>query len=211
MQINSRAYVPIQWAENLEHMLALTADRVDDAQQKAHLVGFSLGGYIASLYALKNPAKVASLTLIGYNSAGLTESELQSRKHILKHIQSGKYKGMNKQRLAEFVDATYIDNPAVTQTVQDMSQDLGPAVLRNHIQASTPRQSLTDELAKAKFPISLIAAQNDKIAPMSEMQNMHKKFPGSSLSEVSGSAHMMLLEQPAELAAMIMSGIQKVT
>lgn len=210
MQINHRSYVPLQWAENLEQMLALTQDRVEPAAQKVHLIGFSLGGYIAALYALKQPEKIASLTLIGYNSEGLSQAEMQSRKLIVKTIQAGKYPGMTPQRLGDFIDKRYLQVAEVSNTVQQMSNDLGGGVLRCQVQSTTPRQPLTKKLANATFPISLIAAENDQIAPLSTMQAMHDRFKKSTLSVVDKSAHMMLLEQPARLATMISANLEKI-
>lgn len=203
MQLDSKTYVPLQWAENLDHMLALTADRVDQFSSKVDLVGYSLGGYIASLYALEHPENVASLTLIGYNSDGLTKPEMQQRAAILSAIKSGAYSGMTRLRLKQFVDNSHADNPEVTDTVIQMSEDLGAATLRCQIQATTPRKVLTGALAKTAFPKHIIGAENDLVAPLVNLQKMHSTFNHSRLTMVKDAAHMMLLEQPEKLASII--------
>lgn len=207
LDIEQKAYVPLQWADDREQMLCLTTDRVMQFDEKVHLVGFSMGGLIASLYTLDNPDKIASLTLIGYNSEGLSDTETKQRQHILQLITKGQYSGFSKQRLNQFIHADHIQNKPVVDAVIDMSEDLGPAVLRQHIQAATPRPSLTKPLAQLDVSITLIGAQDDLIAPPDTKQKMQKAFKNSRLHIVQGSAHMMLLEQPKHLADILCANI----
>lgn len=208
LELSQRAYVPLQWADTMEHMQALTQDRVNAFDDPVHLVGFSLGGYVASLYAIQHPQRVASLTLIGYNAEGLSEQEMQQRKQTITAIDNKKYVGMNKARLAHFVHASYMQQESVTETLMSMSKDLGPSVLKAHIQSSTPRKPLTQTLAKLNIPIHLIVGSDDLIAPASEIQQMHRQFNNSSLQVVSSSGHMLLLEQPEKLATVMMNNLQ---
>lgn len=202
--------MPLQWAENLEQMLALTSDRVAQYETKVDLIGFSLGGYIASLYATEHPDHIASLTLIGYNSEGLSKSEMQQRAAAVTAIQSGAYSGMTRLRLKQFVDPSQLNNTRVTDTVLGMSNDLGGSVLRSQIQASTPRKPLTDTLANSSFPTHIIAAENDLVAPLECLKKMHSTLTQSTLSVVKNTAHMMLLEQPEKLASIIETGLTTV-
>ncbi|MDC0603546.1 alpha/beta hydrolase, partial [Aliiglaciecola sp.] len=89
LNCTNRSYVPLQWAETLEQMLALTQDRVDSFEGKVNLVGYSMGGYIASLVAKANPDKINALTLIGYDPNGLDKQELSNRKLLIKSIANG--------------------------------------------------------------------------------------------------------------------------
>ncbi|MEP2603568.1 MAG: alpha/beta hydrolase, partial [Paraglaciecola sp.] len=54
MNIPKRAFVPLQWAQNLDQMRMLSADRLDYFDEPVHLVGFSMGAYIAALTALEH-------------------------------------------------------------------------------------------------------------------------------------------------------------
>ncbi len=208
LDLPQRAYVPLQWADTMEHMQALTQDRIDAFDAPVHLVGFSLGGYVASLYALKYPHRVASLTLIGYNSDGLSQQEMQQRKQIISAIDSKKYAGMNKARLAHFVHSNYMNQANVVDTVMSMSSDLGASVLKAHIQSSTPRTPLTKALSTLGIPIHLVAGDDDQIAPPSTLKAMHQQFDASSLHLVSNSGHMLPLEQPQKLANIVISNLQ---
>ena len=209
MTIAQRAYVPLQWAETFEHMMALTADRVGEFNQPVHLVGFSLGGYVAARYTLDNPRHVASLTLVGYASDGLSPEEESQRIQTIKAINSGKYQGMNKVRLGQFVHASQMHNEELIDYITTMNDDLGGQVLKAHIQSSTPRPSLTEKLSQLSLPINIVSADADKIAPADKLNAMHKAFKSSTLYDVDNAGHMMLLEQPDTLAKLLQTILSK--
>ncbi len=98
----ARAYVPLQWANTLQDMLALTSDRATQGE-KVHLVGYSMGGYIAALWALTYPERVASLTLLGYSPLGLTNEETTRRKQLLAVLKQGKFASRQSQYLANMI------------------------------------------------------------------------------------------------------------
>ena len=199
LALNQRRYVPLQWANSLDEMLSLTGDRVLP-DEKVHIIGYSMGGYIAALWALDNPRQVASLTLIGYDSAGLTKEEESRRQQMLALIRSGKFDAGNTTFLARFVHPSRLEDSSVTGVVSDMGEDLGKSTLIAHTQATTPRKSLTDSLAKATFPVHIIGATNDEVAKVADINRMITAISPASAKLIEDAGHMLPLEKPYELA-----------
>lgn len=199
LTLNQRRYAPLQWANSLEEMLSLTGDRVLP-DEKVHIIGYSMGGYIAALWALENAAQVASLTLIGYDAAGLTNQEVSRRQQMVKMIKTGKFDAGNTSYLARFIHPSRLDDDAVASVVKAMGEDLGKGTLLAHTQATTPRKALTASLAKASFPIHIIGATNDEIAQPARVKQMIETISPVSARFVENSGHMLPLEQPSELA-----------
>lgn len=203
LNLAQRAYVPLQWAETFEHMLMLTQDRVAECEQKVHLVGFSLGGFVASQYACQHPQRVASLTLIGASAKGLTTEEEQQRLQIVKAIDAGKYKGMGKYRLKQMMHADNLDNQVLVDSILQMNDDLGPGVLKAQIQATTPRPDCYKALKQLDIPIHIIGAKADQIAPLEDLQAMAKGFKQATLHTIEQAGHMLPMEQPQKLAKVL--------
>lgn len=197
MDLTDRRYVPLQWAQTLEQMDGLTEHAVGG--DKVHLVGFSMGGYIASRFALANPELIASLTLIGYSSAGLTEPEKQQRQQIIRALEKGPVGPMPEKRMAQMVNINGANVQQAIRSIRDMEQDLGASVLKYHLQSASDRRNLTNALANSGLSIHLIGAEYDQVAPVEKMQQMQAQIPGSRLTLIKGCGHMVPLESPQAL------------
>jgi pimeloyl-ACP methyl ester carboxylesterase len=63
-----------------------TADRLDYFEQPVHRVGYSMGGHIAALTALKNQNRIASLTLIVSACDELSKDKFMQHREVLELI-----------------------------------------------------------------------------------------------------------------------------
>lgn len=185
-------YVPLQWANDLDQMLSLTFDRLNSAIAPVHLVGFSMGGYIAALAASQH-RNIAKLTLVGYCPKGLGANEEKQRLAIIKNINSGVFKNFSDARLLQFITERELHQSSAGDTIREMAADLGGATLKAHFTATTPRQDLTQKLSKAHFPIHFVAAEHDKVAPLRAVEECAKRIPNAQVTNISSTAHMMLL------------------
>ncbi|WP_438864684.1 alpha/beta fold hydrolase [Neptunicella sp.] len=202
MDIPERRYVPLQWAETREQMTGLTDYAIGG--DKVHLIGFSMGGFIATQVALQQPQNIASLTLIGYNSAGLESAEIQQRHSIIQALDKGQFKPMSDTRLSQFVYSAGQHYSSAVQTVRAMEQDLGGSVLKYQLKATSSRSDFNAQLASAPFAVNIIAAAQDNIAPLSQLQAMHQQLPNSRLYVIEQCGHMLPLEAPEQLAQQLM-------
>ena len=200
LNLAQRAYSPLQWADSLEQMMALSLDRLAYYEQPVHLVGFSMGGYVASLVALKQPAKVASLTLIGFNSDGLTAQELSQRQQALQLINKGKYEGMSQKKLLSLVHPANAHNQTVIETIKQMEADLGSPVLASQIKATTDRENLSSALGQSPFPLYFVGGEQDNVASPEALRQLQMQIPGSEHVVIADAGHMLPLEQAKALA-----------
>lgn len=199
---HQRRYVPLQWAASKDDMLALSKDRILEGE-KVHLIGYSMGGYIAALIAQQRPESVASLTLIGYNPNGLSKEEIAKRQQLTTMLKKGQFKTDNDAYLARFIHPSRVDDENVAGVVKSMTQDLGKTTLLNHTNATTPRESTTEILAKINAPLAFITAQQDNIAPNEAIARVCQQISGASLHLLENTGHMIPLEQTEALAAII--------
>lgn len=202
LQISQRRYVPLQWATSMNDMLALTGDRVLP-DEKVHLIGFSMGGYIAAKWASENSKQVASLTLIASSPAGLTDDEVKRRKQMLAMLKKGQFHPDKPGYLERFVHPDSLNDDNVAGVVTEMGKDLGVATFIAHTESTTPRPSLLSALKSAPFDIHIIAASADKMVTTTELQHVADTLPSAKLTVIDDAAHMCLLEKPAQIAELL--------
>jgi pimeloyl-ACP methyl ester carboxylesterase len=211
LSITDRRYVPLQWANTLDEMLSITEHTL--SSQKAHLIGFSMGGYIASLAAIKWPQHIASLTLISFSSEGLTEQEIKQRHAIVSSIKRKQYKPMGDTRQSLFLskpnDITekQVIREEAANTIRAMEADLGPSVLRYHIESTTPRRSLTAQLAKLNCNIQVISGSDDPLVPKAALGKMKKQMTKARFHQIADGGHMLPLENSHTLTQLLATSI----
>lgn len=207
LDIPMRAFVPLQWAQDLVQMKMLSADRLAYFEQPVHLVGYSMGGYIAALTALENQRCIASLTLIASTCDELPKDEIQQRQQSLKLIKNKQYTGMSGKRLRRFFHDCHQQHIEYLNIVKKMEQDLGAAVLAAQITAIQPRKNLLPSLAKCAFPIHLVSGEQDNLLSESSMLVMHKQLLNSDMTLIKNAGHMLPIEQSKALAEYLVSKI----
>lgn len=195
-----RSYVPLQWANSLSDMLEMTGDRAN-LNEPVHLAGFSMGAYIAALWALAYPEKVASLTLLGYAPTGLSKEEVQRRNQLIGQLKQPKLKLSAGAYLKSMVLAEHAAE--LLPYLNSMADDLGSSTLLAHIQSTTPRKDLTGQLSKLTCPVHLIGAEQDAVAPFSQLERAATLIRGATLHQVNQSGHMMMLEQTEQVAELL--------
>ncbi|MFC4346651.1 alpha/beta fold hydrolase [Kordiimonas lipolytica] len=170
-----------------------------------HLVGFSLGGYLAIMAALREPSKFKSLTIIAASPYGLTDAEKSLRKRNAEMLTRLTYKGMSKARLAQFVNADHLDDPAITGTILQMEKELGQDVLIRQLIAPIDRLNIAEELLSLEMPVSFIMAEDDQLVPIGAIEKLAAKSDTITLHRMAGTGHMIPLEAPEELATTLAS------
>ncbi|MGJ8679186.1 alpha/beta fold hydrolase [Paraglaciecola sp.] len=209
LDIPMRAFVPLQWAQDLEQMKMLSNDRLAYFEQKVHLVGFSMGGYIAALTALTNPERVKSLTLIGSTCSQLSELDKKSRQQTLRLIKNKQNIAMTEKHLAQFFHQSNQQNVDLKSLVKQMEQDLGAGVLMAQYEATADRVNLISKLAKAKFVVNLLAGEHDKLVSKDAFDNMVAMLPNAKSHVIKNAGHMSPIEQPQVLATWLAENINK--
>lgn len=185
-------------ADTMDDMCNAVLEQMPDTP--CHLVGFSLGGYLAIMAALKAPEKVESLTVIAASPYGLTDAEKALRSRNAEMLTRLTYKGMSKARLAQFVNADHLEDEAITGTILQMEKDLGQDVLIRQLIAPIDRKNIADDLLALETPVTFIMAEDDQLVPIGAIEKLAAKSNHITLHRVSGSGHMIPLEAPEELA-----------
>ena len=154
------------------------------------LVGNSLGGHVAILYASRNGGNVKNLILTG--SSGLYEN-----------TNMGSYpKRSTTAYIKERIEYTFHDPAVVTEALvsqvlsitTDTQKCLG--VLR--VAKSTQRHYVADLLPQIAAPTLLIWGKDDRITPIHVAHEFASMIPYTKLVVLNECGHAPMMEKPAE-------------
>ena len=178
---------------------------------QSHLVGFSLGAYLALEHAVAYPERIASLTLIANSAKGLQPDEIATRQRVIAMLERNTYAGITRQRLRELLHPSHLDDAAITGLIRKMALDLGKEVLIAQFAQTFDRPDLMDRLQDLPFPVLIVGAEGDQLVQAGDLRAMAQRLPHATLHLLAQpSGHMVPLEAPGELAAVMDAFLNRV-
>ncbi|HWB64900.1 MAG TPA: alpha/beta hydrolase [Chitinophagales bacterium] len=169
--------------------------------KKVHLIGNSLGGHIAQLYVLRDPAKVQTMTLTG--SSGLFENSLGDT-----YPRKGSYEYVKKKAEGTFYDPKFATKELVDE-VFDIVNDRSKAIRIVVMAKSALRHNLREDVPTMNLPVCLIWGKSDQITPAFVGEEFHKLLPNSELNLMEHCGHAPMMEKPDEFNAILERFLKK--
>jgi 3-oxoadipate enol-lactonase len=181
------------------HDLADDAARILDGR-KAHVVGFSMGGYVALTLARAHPELVRSLALAGTGAGGpgrvprpeyvreafeaaLALPPEEQRRTTLPYTFSPGWTEANPERFEEIVAAT-LDHPTPIETIQA------------HMAACYRFYDEALEVESMDAPALVVHGDEDLIVPVENGRILAQRLPHARYVELAGRGHNAMLQDP---------------
>ncbi len=169
---------------------------------KAHLVGHSMGGAVAALFALNHPERCLSLTLIA--SAGLGP-EIDGE-YIRGFVSATRRNELKPQLEKLFADSRLITRQLVDDTLKYKRLDSVEPALRTIASqfCSSDRQSLIlrEQIVELKMPVRVLWGSEDRIIPASHAMNLPQHVRTEVLP---GYGHMVHMEAASKVNTVLRS------
>ncbi len=157
---------------------------------QVNLVGNSLGGHVAILFALSRPDLLRSMTLTG--SSGLFEAPLGST-----FPKRGNYDFVQKKTESTFYDPAVASKELVDE-VYDIVNDRNKAIRVIAIAKSALRHNIADRLDQIRRPVLLVWGKDDTITPAFVGEKFHELLPDSRLFILDRCGHAPMMEHSDE-------------
>ena len=155
-----------------------------------HLMGNSLGGHVALLHILKNPAKIRSLILTG--SSGLFENGMGDT-----YPKRGDKEYIRKKTALTFYDPAMADDELVNEVFEITNNRL-KVIKIIYLAKSAIRNNLGEEISKISQPTCLIWGNNDSITPPFVGKEFNRLIPNSEIHFIDKCGHAPMMEVPEE-------------
>ncbi|HZV70524.1 MAG TPA: alpha/beta hydrolase [Saprospiraceae bacterium] len=158
--------------------------------KSVNLVGNSLGGHVAVLFALDRPDILRSMTLTG--SSGLFEAALGST-----FPKRGNYEFVQKKTESTFYDPAVASKELVDE-VYDIVNDRNKAIRVIAIAKSAIRHNIGERLHEIKRPVLLVWGVQDTITPAFVGEKFKELLPDARLFLLDKCGHAPMMEHPEE-------------
>ena len=165
--------------------------------ERLHLVGQSMGSWLALNYYHRFPERVQTLVLSS-GSTGLTLADEETRKNFRQLRETPLINGLqpfeNSTNVLPNITCIHTDETTQAEILQ------GLCALRLQTYLSSVRgyckPTTSFDLQGISVPVTLIAAQLDKGVPPSDMERVATEIPNANFTLINDAGHIANLDQP---------------
>jgi branched-chain amino acid transport system permease protein len=188
----------------VERLAGVLADYLDGLRLwDVHLVGHSLGAAVALSYAVANPERLRSLTLVSAPSPQGTPTPPEGYA-LLEQMRSDR--ALLVQALASIMPA-HAPDPFFQQLVDD-AQDQAPAAFSAAALALEQWRVDRADLQRLRLPVLLVWGDRDQIVERTVQTGLLLSIPGANNLEVlRGCGHTPPLERPEAFSQVLLNFI----
>jgi len=174
---------------------------------KINLLGFSLGGYIATYYSLKNPHRVNKLFLLSSTPSNTEQKDIPRRQEKLNLARKSSFIPLNEKKALELLEIK--DDKELLEITCAMFNDLGKEHFITQLSSTLKRVDLLDQLLKLQIPVRFYYSINDRLLNFPWLERLKKINHNFTLKHREGTSHNISLEFPKELSLQIKEWMQE--
>ncbi|MBS4056671.1 MAG: alpha/beta hydrolase [Bacteroidales bacterium] len=164
---------------------------------KAHLMGWSMGGFVAQMFALNHPEKVAKLVLYATNCGDtITMNPSQEIIDILENPASTPLEMLSTLFPDDWMAAhaepwTFLPEAKEPYNGETIGMQYGAIQ-----QWLSPGGGSAGRLHSLTMPVLLICGKEDKVVPCINSSILADSIPGASIIQVEATGHGMMYQMP---------------
>lgn len=173
------------------------------SEEKADIVGLSMGGYVALAFAEMYPDRMRSLALLDTRSGADSDEGKAGRDatavRLLEEGRAAIALGMEEGLLAP--GASLASKARLRSMIEGCPYETIVAALGG----MRDRPDRTAVLSNVAVPAAVLVGEHDSVTPPAEAEQMAATLPDSSLSVIPGSGHLTPIENPAAVNEALLS------
>ncbi len=176
-----------------------------NAPEQFILIGFSLGGYIARSLVEQFPESALGLVLVASSSRPDRPEEINQKMTAIHLNTEETFRGLSSISIKKTLHPLNANNQTIIKRIQSMGKNLG----YNEFVKQSRLNRETHDMNKILCPTLIISGKEDQIRTANEAIEMFKQIKNSTLEVIEDTGHMITIEQPKKLAAVILNWIKQ--
>jgi pimeloyl-ACP methyl ester carboxylesterase len=184
---------------------AIADDWLARLPPRFHVAGFSFGGYIALAMLAKAPERVTGIAMICATPFADIPGQVAAREKAIATAREGGYFPMVAAQAATAFHPDSLKDAAMMTQRTAMVEAYGVDRFVAHQRAALSRPDRTELLAQFTGPLLIVAANDDNAFPLKVMRRLAATVPQARFEIVERSGHLLPLERPDALAAILIS------
>ncbi|PRM88390.1 alpha/beta fold hydrolase [Aliarcobacter cryaerophilus] len=178
-------------------------------EDKINILGFSLGGYIASYFTCKYPQRVKRLFTVAATPGTTSKVELERREKKLVDFENSSEFGLELEKAIMLLEEQNQSDLSLAQTMVDMFNDLGRDTFLTQLKSTFNRVDLFDKLKDKTIPMYMLYSSNDRLLDLEALDKLHNQKHNIKLIKRDGTSHNIPLEFPELFASSIKKWIKE--
>jgi pimeloyl-ACP methyl ester carboxylesterase len=172
----------------------------------AHVwVGSSMGGMLALQLALQAPQRVQGLAVLGSSARADTPELLALRQAAVAEFEAGRMDAVLQANVPLAFHPHGAARPDVVDAYLAMVRRAGSAALVRQNRAVMARPDLRPLLPSIRCPLLVACGEADRLTPPEHSREIAAAVPQARLEIVPGCGHLLTMEQPERVAALLLS------
>lgn len=184
---------------DLDNLAADTAELIDRlAGGPCHLVGFSMGAFIALRVAARRPDLVRTLTLIGPSAEAEAPEKMPAYRLLIALVTLFGARPFVRPLMKILFGDTFLTDPtrrAERAQWRAMLRAL-PRSLARAAAASAARGAIGHELVRITAPTLVVSGTEDRPVPPATARAVADGIPGTRFLSVPDTGHAVMIERP---------------
>ncbi|SES92380.1 alpha/beta fold hydrolase [Anaerobranca gottschalkii] len=168
--------------------------------EKAHILGVSMGGFIAQEFALKYPHMVDKLILCSTSFGGPNSIPIPMETLQIMLKGGGVYTSLDeiKEAIATALDKDNLNEEVLNKIMEEKMKDPQPKYAYQRQLMAGAGFNAENRVEKIKSETLILAGKGDRVVPPENAVLLKEKIPCSKMIIIEKAGHVFFMEQPEE-------------
>jgi len=182
---------------------AMAAAILADAPARFSLVGQAMGGFVAFEMLRQAPSRIDRLVLMSTLASADGPAQTARREGYLRLVEAGRFEDVVEERLPMLLPPDRRSDAGLVAAARAMAAETGPDAFLRQQRAIMSRPDSRPSLGAIACPTLVLSGRQDGIVTLAHQEEIRDGIRGARLEILEDCGHLMTLEQPARVNALL--------